>query len=321
MTTTSTNVADPVDFERYGRYAPPPEAFAEPGGATLLIYPIGDRLSDLPGAFPAEAGRYHLYVSLSCPWAQRPLIALNLRGLDEVVTWSAVDPVRDGRGWAFRVGPDHGPDPVNGFALLREAYLATDPTFAGHISVPALWDRTTTRLVSNHYPTLTVDLETQFSALAGPADLYPHDRRGEIDELNERTEKLFFRPAGAARLGSPQAAAPQRGDALRTGLEWLDERLEASPYLLGDRITDADILLFVALVRFDNLTAGLDSQTRPRLSEYPRLWAYARGLYQHDAFGSTTNFAHIHAGGADGPTDSQALAAEWGAPLDHHVPG
>ena len=143
-TTTTTTVASPVDFETYGDYAPPAGAYRREGNLTSLIYPIDGRISDDGSTgFAAESGRYHLYFSLYCPWAQRPLIALKLRGLDDVVSWSAVDPVRDGRGWAFRDGDGHGPDPVNGFTLLRDAYLATDPTFDGHVSVPALWDRAT----------------------------------------------------------------------------------------------------------------------------------------------------------------------------------
>jgi putative glutathione S-transferase len=157
-TTTTTTVASPVDFETYGDYAPPPGAYRREGNLTSLIYPIDGRISDDGSTeFAAASGRYHLYFSLYCPWAQRPLIALKLRGLEQVVSWSAVDPVRDGRGWAFREGEGHGPDPVNGFTLLRDAYLATDREFDGHVSVPALWDRVTGRLVSNHYATMTVD--------------------------------------------------------------------------------------------------------------------------------------------------------------------
>ena len=118
-------------------------AYRREGNLTSLIYPIDGRISDDGSTdFAAESGRYHLYFSLYCPWAQRPLIALKLRGLDEVVSWSAVDPVRDGRGWAFREGPGHGPDPVNGFTLLRDAYLATDPDVRrAHLGSRALGPR------------------------------------------------------------------------------------------------------------------------------------------------------------------------------------
>ena len=197
-TTTTTTVASPVDFETYGDYAPPAGAYRREGNLTSLIYPIDGRISDDGSTeFAAESGRYHLYFSLYCPWAQRPLIALKLRGLDDVVSWSAVDPVRDGRGWAFRDGDGHGPDPVNGFTLLRDAYLATDPTFDGHVSVPALWDRATGRLVSNHYATMTVDLETCFTEWADPAvELYP-EASSRRDRRGERRDRA--RPRAAAR--------------------------------------------------------------------------------------------------------------------------
>jgi len=182
VTDISTLTASPVDFATYGHYAPPPSAFVEVNGKKTVDYPFQGRLSDdARTKWPAEPGRYHLYVSLTCPWAQRALIALKLRDLDDIVSWSAVDPVRDGRGWAFREGPGHGPDLVNGFALLREAYLATDPGFDGHVSVPALWDRATKRLVSNHFPTLTADLESKFGRLGRPGtDLYPSWQRAAL---------------------------------------------------------------------------------------------------------------------------------------------
>jgi hypothetical protein len=223
-TTTTTTVASPVDFETYGDYAPPAGAYLREGNLTSLIYPIDGRISDDGStAFAAESGRYHLYFSLYCPWAQRPLIALKLRGLEDVVSWSAVDPVRDGRGWAFREGAGHGPDPVNGFTLLRDAYLATDPTFDGHVSVPALWDRATRRLVSNHYATMTVDLETCFTELADPSvELYPEgtarDRRGE---RRDRARPRGGTYAASARVPKPsttrEPARSTRSTDSRTG--------------------------------------------------------------------------------------------------------
>ena len=198
-------VATPVDFDAYGDYAPPSGAYEQRGNMATLVYPIEGRIAD-DGSTPfrAEAGRYHLYYSYYCPWAQRPMIALKLRGLDGggdggVITSSAVDPVRDGRGWAFREGRGHGPDPVNGFPLLRDAYLATDPTFVGHVSVPALWDRATNQLVSNHYTTMTIDLETQFAECADPAvDLRPEALHDEIHELNTEIVRTLATAAYAA---------------------------------------------------------------------------------------------------------------------------
>src|SRR5215472_10784266 len=148
MTVTSERAApgaSPVDFATYGDYGaykkpkPDPEFVRAP-------YPFRGRITaDGSSGFPAQAGRYHLYISWACPWAQRTAIVRKLLGLEDVISLTAVDPIRDGRGWAFREGPGHSLDPVNGFALLREAYDATEPGYDGHISVPVLWDRETSR--------------------------------------------------------------------------------------------------------------------------------------------------------------------------------
>ena len=138
--TSIAPVASPVDFAEFGDYSV--KSPVRPDGAFIRpLYPFQGRItSDGSSGFPAEAGRYHLYVSLACPWAHRSVIVRGLLGLEEVVSLSVVDPVRDGRGWAFREGPGHGPDPVNGFTLIREAYEATEPGYDGHISVPVLWE-------------------------------------------------------------------------------------------------------------------------------------------------------------------------------------
>jgi glutathionyl-hydroquinone reductase len=297
-TTTNAPVASPVDFEAYGDYAPPPGAYVRRGDMATLVYPIDGRIADDDSTgFRAEPGRYHLYLSLYCPWAQRPLIALKLRGLDDVVSWSAVDPVRDGRGWAFREGEGHEPDPVNGFTLLQEAYLATDPTFAGHISVPALWDRTTGRLVSNHYATLTVDLETRFEAWADPTvALYPESKRAEIDAWNGEIVANLATGAYAAMGAATQADYDAVSARVFGALERFDTHLATHRFLTGNTITDADLLLYVNLVRFDAVAVPLGRLNLHRLVDYPNLWAYARDLYQRPAFGETTNLDHIKRG-------------------------
>ena len=291
-------VASPVDFEAYGDYAPPPGAYEQRGDIATLTYPIGGRIADDGSSeFRAETGRYHLYYSYYCPWAQRPMIALKLRGLDAVISSSAVDPVRDGRGWAFREGRGHGPDPVNGFPLLRDAYLATDPGFAGHISVPALWDRATNQLVSNHYATMTVDLETQFAECADPTvDLRPVALDDEIHELNTEIVGSLATAAYAAMAVTTQAEYDAVSDRVFAALERFDTRLADRRFLVGDGITDADLLLYVQLVRFDLVAVPLGRLTRRRLVDHPNLWAYARDLYQRPAFRETTDFDHIARG-------------------------
>jgi glutathionyl-hydroquinone reductase len=151
-------------------------------------YTIQDRITaDGSSGFRAEPGRYHLYVSLACPWAHRAIIVRRLLGLEDVISMSVVDPIRDERGWAFRDGPGHSADPVNGFAFLSEAYHATDPAYTGRYTVPCIWDRVTRRLVTNNFPDITIDFETQFTAYHRPGapDLYPVHLRPEIDASNE----------------------------------------------------------------------------------------------------------------------------------------
>jgi glutathionyl-hydroquinone reductase len=323
--TTTSTIASPVDFETYGDYAPPRNAYRREGNLATLVYPIDGRISDDGSTeFAAESGRYHLYFSLYCPWAQRPLIALKLRGLDGVVTSSAVDPVRDGRGWAFREGPGYAPDPVNGFAFLRDAYLATDPGFDGHISVPALWDRVTSRLVSNHYPTMTIDLETCFTKWADPAvDLYPVEHRVEIDAVNQEIVRNLAGGTYAAMSAATQADYDDVSTRVFDALDAFERRLASSRFLVGDQITDADLLLYVNLVRFDVIAGPLGRLNLRRLVDYPNLWAYARDLYQRPAFGDTTNFEHIKTGtfrtGAGVKTSRIVPAgpiADWNAPHD-----
>jgi glutathionyl-hydroquinone reductase len=328
MTTTAT-VASPVDFDTYGDYAPPPAAYRREGNLATLVYPIGGRITDDGSSeFPAAAGRYHLYYSLYCPWAQRPLIALKLRGLDgTVVTSSAVDPVRDGRGWAFRDGRGFTPDPVNGFTLLRDAYLATVPDFDGHISVPALWDRESRRLVSNHYPTMTHDLETQFAASASDSDpdvaLYPESRRAEIDSAVAEIVRDLATGTYAAMGATSQAAYDAVSEQVFGALDRFERRLGLQRFLVGSQITDADLLLYVNLVRFDVVAGPLGRLTLRRLVDYPNLWSYARDLYQRPAFRDTTDFEHIKIGtyrtGAGIRTSRVVPAgpdADWDAPHD-----
>lgn len=323
MTSTVAHLAEPVDFDAHGDYAPPPGAYAVPGDMSTLAYPIADRISDDGSTgFRAEPGRYHLYVSLYCPWAQRPVIALKLRGLERVVTWSTVDPVRDGRGWAFREGRGYGPDPVNGFTFLRQAYDATIPDFDGHVSVPALWDRVTGRLVSNHYATMTVDLETAFADHATPGvALYPPELRREIDDWNAVVVGELATAGYQAFGATTQEAYDAVSDRVFAALERLDRHLATRRYLVGDSITDADLMLFVHLQRFDLVAGPLGRLTARRLVDHEHLWAYARDLYQRPEFRTASDLDHIMQGtyrtGAGIRTGRVVPAAprtDWDAP-------
>jgi glutathionyl-hydroquinone reductase len=259
-------------------------------------YTIRDRITaDGSSGFPAEPGRYHLYVSLACPWAHRAIIVRRLLGLEEVVSMSVVDPIRDERGWAFREGPGHGADPVCRFQFLSEAYLRTDPDYTGRYTVPCVWDRVTGRLVTNNYPDITVDLETQFTAYHRPGapDLYPERLREEIDAVNQVVYREVNNGVYRAGFATSQEAYEAAVDTLFARLDWLEERLAGQRFLVGAGVTEADIRLFTTLVRFDAVYVGHFKCNLRRLVDYPNLWAYARDLYARPGFGETVNFDHI----------------------------
>jgi len=288
-------------------------------------YTIRDRITaDGSSGFLAEPGRYHLYVSLACPWAHRSIIVRRLLKLEDVISMSVVDPIRDDRGWAFRDGPGFSIDPVNGFQFLSEAYLATNPSYTGRYTVPCIWDRQTGRLVTNNYPDITIMFETEFGAYADPAvDLYPAQLRVEIDQV----AALIYNDVndGVYRCGfaTTQSAYEQAFDALFSRLDWLEERLSGQRYLVGEQLTEADIRLFPTLVRFDAVYYGHFKCNLRRLVDYPNLWAYARDLYQRPGFGETVNFDHIkrhYYGTHDAINPTRIVpkgpAMDWTAP--HH---
>lgn len=285
-----------ADFDTYGTvYQPTGLPYADPA-LGLDAYPFRGRIT-ADGEFPAEPDRYHLYISWACPFAQRSAIVRELKGLTEVISLSVVDPVRDGRGWAFRRGPGLTLDTAgNGFTLLRQAYDSTVAgAYSGRVSVPVLWDTRTGRIVSNHYPDISLDLGAQFDSWATnpELDLYPLDLRDEIDRLNDRiadTVNTGVYKAGFARdQRSYQAAVLD----LFATLDHLEERLTTRRYLFGDRLTEADIRLWVTLARFDLVYVGHFKVNLHRLTDYPCLWAYARGLYGIPAFERTTYFDQI----------------------------
>ncbi|HWF81829.1 MAG TPA: glutathione S-transferase C-terminal domain-containing protein [Streptosporangiaceae bacterium] len=297
MTVTSERAAhgaSPVDFATYGDYGDYRKAKSKPDPEFVRApYPFRGRITaDGSSGFPAGAGRYHLYISWACPWAHRTAIVRRLLGLEDVISLTAVDPIRDGRGWAFRAGPGHSLDDVNGFSFLREAYDATEPGYPGHISVPVLWDKQTRRIVSNNFPDITIDLETQFGGWSA-LELYPAALRPEIDEINEKIYATVNNGVYKAGFAPSQQAYHEAVTDLFGTLDQLEVRLADRRYLVGDRLTEADVRLWVTLARFDSVYYSHFKCGIRRLTEYQNLWGYARDLYSVPAFGQTTNFDHI----------------------------
>ena len=302
---TTVTYASPVDYDRYGRYGETKaQGFQAGAGFHRPRYRFQGRIStDGSSGYRADPGRYHLYVAWGCPWANRAAIVRKLKKLESVVSLSYVDDERDGRGWAFR--DRRGPDPVNGFTFLSEAYEATEPGYQGHVSVPVLWDRRTGVIVSNNFPDITIDLGTQFEEWAGSSvQLYPPELRTEIDELNafiyDNVNDAPYRVAGATTAEEYDRLREQTIDALQQ----LDERLARRRYLLGDRLTEADVRLWVTLARFD---AGYNPMARVSerpLTSFPSLWAYARDLYSRPEFCSTVDFSVFFRAFGSGPGPS-----------------
>ena len=254
-----------------------------------------DRITaDGSSGWKAEPGRYRLIWSRACPWAHRAAIVRRLLGLEDVISLGTVDPIRDERGWRFTLDPD-GRDPVLGVEFLSESYLATDPGYEGRVTVPSLVEEQSGLVVTNDYPQVTLDFSTEWKAFHKPGapDLYPEDLRAEIDKIAE----LIFHDVnnGVYKCGfaTTQGAYESAYDALFARLDWLEDRLRGQRYLLGDRLTEADIRLFTTLVRFDAVYHGHFKCNRNKITEMPVLWAYARDLYQTPGIGETVDFDQI----------------------------
>jgi putative glutathione S-transferase len=254
-------------------------------------------------ACPAVAGRYHLYVSLACPWASRTVIVRNLKGLQDAIGLTIVDPIRDEKGWAFRDPsgkiPVHAPfdstDPVNGFDYLREAYAATDPNFDERVTVPVLWDKQTKKIVNNCEDDICRMFNDVFNGVAKnqEVDSFPDDIQSEqaelADYIYENVNNGVYR-AGFATLQRPYERACER---LFKALDQLESRLSTNRYLFGRRIVEADWRLFCTLIRFDAVYYSHFKCNIRRILDYPNLQGYLLDLYQQPGIASTVNFDHI----------------------------
>ncbi|MHC4376342.1 MAG: glutathione S-transferase family protein [Planctomycetota bacterium] len=243
---------------------------------------------------PVEAGRYHLYVSLACPWAHRVVIARRLLELEQAIGLTVVDPIRDGRGWAFREGRGHTLDPLNGFEFLSEAYARTDSSFDGRVTVPVLWDKASGQIVNNESSEVLRMLGSVFRELSGSSlDIYPEAHREEIDRINARVYDNVNNGVYRSGFATSQAAYESAVTALFATLDELETRLAGQRFLAGDALTEADIRLFTTLVRFDAVYHGHFKCNVRRIADYEHLFGYLRDLYQTPGFGETVDFDHI----------------------------
>jgi glutathionyl-hydroquinone reductase len=244
--------------------------------------------------FPLAAGRYHLYVSLACPWAHRTIIVRKLMGLEGAVGMTVVDPIRDERGWAFRDVPGASDDPLNHFEYLSQAYTATEPSYSGRVTVPVLWDTESKTIVSNSDDDVMRMFETTFTPLAThPVDLYPVKDRAGIDELNETIYHTVNDGVYRAGFATSQDAYEQAAQKLFATLDELDERLRTQRFLFGSRPVETDWRLFVTLIRFDPVYFGHFKCNLQRIVDFPHLSGYLRDLYQTPGVAETVNFDHI----------------------------
>ncbi|OGA11832.1 MAG: glutathione-dependent reductase [Betaproteobacteria bacterium RIFCSPLOWO2_02_FULL_65_20] len=243
----------------------------------------------------AEPGRYHLYVSLACPWAHRTLILRALKGLDETISLSVVDPYMGPEGWRFGDRPDCTRDSVNGAALLREIYLKARRDYTGRVSVPALWDRKTATIVNNESADIIRMLNREFDAYASRdlPDLYPDSLRSEIDRWNDLIYRSVNNGVYRAGFAVTQDKYETAVRSLFETLNSIEEHLGRHRYLCGARLTEADWRLFTTLVRFDAVYHGHFKCNLQRLSDFPSLWGYTRELYQIPGVAATVDMRQI----------------------------
>ncbi|MCF7202623.1 glutathione S-transferase family protein [Pseudomonas oligotrophica] len=251
-----------------------------------------------PGAdgrvFAAEPGRYHLYVSLACPWAHRTLIVRQLKSLQPLIEVSVVSWLMRENGWTFDHATGSTGDPLDGFDYLYQRYLLDDPRYSGRVTVPLLWDRQQRCIVNNESAEILRIFNSAFDHLTGSTlDLYPEPLRGEIDALNARIYPAVNNGVYRAGFATTQDAYEEAFDELFRELDWLDRRLARQRYLTGQYLTEADIRLFTTLIRFDAVYHGHFKCNLRRIVDYPALSGWLRELYQWPGIAETTDFDHI----------------------------
>jgi putative glutathione S-transferase len=247
-------------------------------------------------AYAPASGRYHLYVSYACPWAHRTLITRKLKGLDEAISFNVVNPLLPATGWSFddSIAGATG-DTVNGFQDLREAYMMSNPHFEGAVTVPVLWDKETEQIVNNESAEIIRMLNAEFQEYAAnPAlDLYPEDKRDQIDELNDWIYPNINNGVYRCGFATKQRAYSKAFAELFAALDRVEEILAHSRYLTGDDLTEADVRLFTTLVRFDSVYYNHFKTNLRRIIDYPNTWGFTRDIYQLPGVAETVDMPHI----------------------------
>jgi glutathionyl-hydroquinone reductase len=246
------------------------------------------------GGFAAARDRYHLYVALACPWAHRTVIMRTLKGLEEVVSMSIVEPLYGPRGWRFGTSPGTTPDSVNGASELAEIYLRADPRYSGRVSVPLLWDKERRTIVNNESAEIIRMFNGAFGRFTNVrTDYYPPALREEIDRVNALVYENLNNGVYRAGFATSQAAYDEAFRALFAALDKVEQRLAHQRYLVGQDITEADWRLFTTLVRFDAVYYSHFKCNLRRIIDYPNLSNYLRDLYQQEGVAATVNMDHI----------------------------
>ncbi len=246
------------------------------------------------GGFRAEPGRYHLYVSLACPWAHRTLIMRKLKGLEPLIDVSVVHWHMGEKGWTFEPGEGVTGDRLHGFDCLYQVYTRAVPDYSGRVTVPVLFDRKRRTIVSNESAEIIRMLNSAFDGVgAAPGDYCPAELRLVIDEVNERVYETVNNGVYKAGFATTQEAYEEAVTALFASLDWLEHRLAHQRYLAGGRVTEADWRLFTSLLRFDPVYYGHFKCNLRRLVDHPSLWTYARELFQWPGVRETVNMKHI----------------------------
>ena len=249
---------------------------------------------DGQGGFKAAAGRYHLYVSLACPWAHRTLIYRKLKGLESLIDVSVVSWLMAEHGWTFDRTTGSSGDALDGLDYLHQRYTRDDPRYSGRVTVPLLWDRERQCIVNNESAEIIRMFNAAFDELSGSRlDLYPEALHGEIDALNSRIYPAINNGVYRAGFATSQDAYEEAFDQLFAELDWLERRLGKQRYLAGEHLTEADWRLFTTLVRFDAVYFGHFKCNLRRIEDYPNLSGWLRELYQWPGIAETVDFVHI----------------------------